>query len=146
MSSTPAAVRDALGATADVASAVVSAGFLVGLPLAVAVDLLDGPVPESVVPAGALLAGVAAAYVFVAGSQPLALLTDFALAAVLGLVGVGALTFVVVAALGGFGSGSTAHAAALVSNVVVAYASGAIYVTARQRRYATEPADGRRSA
>jgi len=146
LSSTSAAVRDALGATADVASAVVSAGFLVGLPLAVAVDLLDGPVPESVVPAGALLAGGAAAYVFVAGSPPLALLTDFALAAILGLVGFGAVAFVVVGALGGFESGSTADAVSRVATVMVAYASGAVYVTARRRRHASGTRAGERSA
>jgi hypothetical protein len=135
LSSATAAVRDALGATGDVAAAFASAGYLVGFPLAVAVDLLGGAVPESVVPAAAVLAGVAGAYVFVAGRPPLALLTDFALAAFLALVAFGALAFVVVATLGGVETGSTVHAATLLASVVVSYGAGTVYVTARRRRH-----------
>jgi hypothetical protein len=145
-SSTTGAARDALYATGDVLAAVASAGFLVGFPLAVAVDLLGGTVPDSVIPASAVVAGVAGAYVFVAGRPPLAKLTDFALAAFLGLLAYAGLAFVVVAALGGFETGSVAHAATRVASVVVTFAAGTAYVTARQRRHANEPADEERSA
>lgn len=145
LSSIPAAVRDALGATGDVAAAILSAGFLVGFPLAVAVDLLGGVVPETVVPAAAVVAGVVGAYVFVAGRHPLALLTDFALAALLALVVFGALAFVVAAALGGVEAGSVAHAVSLVVGVVVSYGAGTVYVTGRLRRHGSATRSENRS-
>lgn len=146
LSSISAAVRDALGATGDVAAAIVSAGFLVGFPLAVAVDLLGGAAPESVVPAAAVVAGVAGAYIFVAGRPPLALLTDFALAAFLALVAFGALGFVVAASVGGFDAGSTAETVSLVGSVVVSFGAGTVYVTSRMRRQGGEVRTESRSA
>lgn len=145
-SSTTGAARDALYATGDVLTAFSSAGFLVGFPLAVAVDLLGGTVPDSVVPAAAVLAGVAGAYVFVAGRPPLALLTDFALAAFLALVAFGGLGFVVAGSTGGFDAGSTAETVSLVGSVVVSYGAGYVYVTSRMRRQGGDARTESRSA
>mgnify|MGYP006273214207 CR=1 FL=1 len=145
-SSTTGGLRDAVGATADVVAAFASAGFLVGLPLAVAADLLGGPIAESAVPAVTAVVGVAFAYVFVAGSPPLALLTDFALAALLSFVVFAGLAVVVLAPLGGVETGSTADGVVRGASVAVAYAAGAAYVTVRRRRHETETRPGERSA
>jgi uncharacterized membrane protein AbrB (regulator of aidB expression) len=128
-------VRSALGATFDVAAAVLSVAFLAGLPASIVHDAFGAPLPSGVLGAGLAAVAVVGAYPFVAGDWSLARLTDFALAAFLALVAVGGAAALVLTAVGGVETDSAVGSALTIVVTLVAYLVGAGYVLSRQRRH-----------